>query len=70
MKLPTLMRLVCTPASRAPIGLPPVATVYTPQRVLVSTTWRITVNATAHRKPEKSAPPSQSARVPFGAGFG
>ena len=27
MKLPTLIRFVCTPASRAPIGLPPVATV-------------------------------------------
>ena len=52
------------PASWAPTGLPPVAIVYTPQRVLVSTMWSMTVNPTAHQKPEKSAPPIQSANPP------
>ena len=70
MNVPTLIRRVGTPASRAPIGLPPVATVYTPQRVLARITWAITVITTAQMKPENRAPPSTSVIPPSGAGFG
>ena len=70
MKLPTLIRLVGTPASRAPIGLPPVATVCTPHRVLARITWMITVITTAQMNPENRAPPRMSAKPPSGAGFG
>ena len=51
-KLPILIQRTLTPLSRAPIRLPPVATVWTPHLVRTSTIWRTTTASSAHQNSE------------------
>ncbi len=46
MKLPILTLATLMPASLAPTRLPPAAMVCRPQRVRVSTTWKIATSTT------------------------